>query len=658
MSSNADSWGAGANNNNTQGADQGFEQQGKAGGDLLSQLLNETSLFNSAKDMPEVGDVAKALTERLKRYDNQTLTSAQRSIIPEVKELSKQIYDRLPGIVMDIKLGNDVYVMPVVFISSKLANEMDTFDMATATGQQNMATPTVPNQYVDEGLFKNIRRLYQGEFEGAKNTNSVNIISIRLIDLDMYKDGTLLSLESRKDLISTIGDELMDSWYKGVLTQLTQLSVKAGRRLPSPFVNAAPYGNDNCAIVRVEPLRDPISVNGQLTGYNITTKMTTTNPNSTRTHQNNSKTVIDTFATVSLMGQSLIGFNARPDRQNLGMMVNQQTGLPMAYYPFVPVVVYGESNPGQTMGENSGLGTFFMGLHSVLTTNTRQLFSEPLRLVNNGSRGNLTDLEFRLRGLIGQAGSTVVRPEASVMDDKKMRDADFVTNWIRNYVAPNAVIAIDLINYGRNSQEANFLMSSMQSATKAQAMQSIISVIDSLTGGAFSKEVAKTECQWKPDDGILIQSNILIPAGVIKHNDKWIDMSEIDEMFLSHIYKNDQAKVTDVLGKIYGTEINMDIKARRLCIRRALSDLTDGQYHLHGFKTRAFLNPKFAAVFTEVMSKIGAVMVNGTIGNYATAPIAFDTISQYVITASAGSVGFNTASAVQPGSLVFGVMPQ
>lgn len=658
MSSNADSWGAGANNNNTQGADQGFDQQGQAGTDLLSQLLTETSLFNSAKDMPEVGEVAKMLTERLKRYDSQTLTSAQRSIIPQVKELSKQIYDRLPGVVMDIKLGNDVYVMPVVFISSKLANEMETFDMVTASGNQNMATPTVPNQYVDEGLFKNIRRLYQGEFDGAKNTNSVNIISIRLIDLDMYKDGTLLAIDNRKDLIATIGDELMDSWYKGVLTQLSQLSVKTGRRLPSPFVNNAPYGNDKCAIVRVEPLREPIAVNGQLTGYNITTKMTTTNPNNSRAHQNNSKTVIDTFATVTLMGQSLTGFNARPDRQNLGMMLNQQTGLPMAYQPFIPVVVYGESNPGQTMGENSGLATFFMGLNSVLTTNTRQLFSEPLRLVNNGSRGNLTDLEYRMRGLIGQIGSTVVRPEASVIDDKKMRDADFVTNWIRNYVAPNAVVAIDLINFGRNSQESNFLMSTMQSSTKAAAMQVVVAAIDSITGGAFSTEVAKTDCPWKLDDGILIESNILIPAGVFKHNDKWVDMSEIDEMFLSHVYKNDQAKVADVLGKIYGTEINMDLKARRLCIRRALSDLTDGQYHLHGFKSRTFLNPKFAAVFTSVMAKIGAVMVNGTIGNYATAPIAFDSISQFVITASSGSVGFNTTAGVQPGSLVFGVLPQ
>ena len=656
MSSNADSWGAG--NNNANGSAAGQPDQPAGNNDLLSQLLTETSLFNSAKDMPEVGEVAKALTERLKRYEGQTLTSAQRSIMPEVQELSKQIYDRLPGLVMHIKLGNDVYVMPVVFISTKLACEMETFDMVTVNGSQNMATPTVPNQYVDEGLFKNIRRLYQGDFDNAKKTNTVNIISIRLIDLDMYKDGALLTMDGNKALINVIGDELMDSWYKGVLTQLSQLAVKSNQRLPSPFVNKLAYGNDNCAIVRVEPVREPVTVNGQLTGYNITAKMTTTNPNNTRAHQNNSKTVIETMATVTLMGQSLAGFNSRPDRQNLGLMINTNTGLPMAYQPFIPVVVYGESNPGQTMGENSGLATFFMGLYSILTTNTRQLFSEPLRLVNNGSRGNLTDLEFRMRGLIGQAGSTTVRPEASVMDDKKMRDADFVTNWIRNYVAPNAVVAMDLINFGRNSQEANFLMSTMQKDTKAVSMQVVVAAINSLTNGEFAKEIAKADCPWKMDDGILFETNILIPSGVIKHNDKWVDMSEIDEMFLSHIYKNDQAKVTEVLGKIYGTDPNLDAKARRLCIRRALSDLTDGQYHLHGFKSRVFLNPKFAAVFTAVMNKIGPVMVNGTIGNYATAPIAFDSISQYIVTASAGNVGLNPVTSVAPGSLVFGVMPQ
>lgn len=664
--SNPETWGANISSNNAEvkqnnnnGIDVPMMENGQ---DLLTQLFSEASLFNPSRDVPEVGEVVKALNNRLSRFEGQTLSAAQRKILPEIKELSKQVYDRLPGLVMSVEMGQTVLVMPVVFISSKLACEMDTFDVQVAGGSQQMATPIAPNQYIDDQLARNVRRLYAGSFDDietltereavAQGRKIVNIVSIRMVDLDMYKDPMLLARDDREALIEVIANELIAGWYAGVLSQLTQMYVGKGRNVTSPFVNGKAYGNEGCAMVRVEPIREPISVSGQLTSYNVVAKMATTNPNSNRNNQSNTKTVIEAYGTVSLFGQSLSGYNQSPARIANGNMLNPQTGLPHGYHPFIPVIVYGESNPGQTMGENSGLGTFFMGLYNLLTTNASQLFSEPLRLAANGSRGNLVDMEYRLKALVNQGG--FVRQVETILDEKKRSDADFVTNWIRNYIAPNAAIAIDLINFGRNTQEANFLMSTMDRENKANAMRVVIATIDSLTKGALSRELNSDKCEWKPfEDGILMSTNILIPHGVFKHNEKWVDMGEIDEMFLSHFYKNDQAKVADILSKFYGTDVNLDIKARRLAIRRALSELTDGQFYLDGFKSRTFLNPKFLKVFTKVMGEIGTVMVNGTVGNYITAPIAFDQISQYVTAAAAGTVGFSPAN-VQPVNIIFG----
>lgn len=624
--------------------------------DILGELLGESSLFNSNRDILEVGETVKALRERLERFRGQTLSNSQRAIMPEVQELSKQVCDRLPGLVMNVVLGNDVFAMPVLFISNKLTLEMDTFDMPTAGGMQSVSNPVVPNNYINADLMENVRRLYiNGALATGKAVNSVNIIAIRLIDLDLYKDPTWLLNDNRTERVESLAKELMGSWYKGILSQLTQRQVAFGKRLPTPFANGLAFGNDGAAIVRVEPLREPINVDGQLTSYNISARMVTTNPNNTRAHRDNSKSVIDAFGTVSLVGQSLMSFNTNPARGMNAMITNPTTGLPMGYHPFIPVVVYGESNPGQTMGENCGLTTFFMGLHALLTTNTRQLFGEPLRLSANGNRGNLCDMENRMGSLLSQCN--VRRPAETLMDEKKMRDADFVTNWISQYVAQNAAFAVDLINFGRNSQESNFLMSTMQEDTKERAMRVVIATIDSMTNGKMSELISKPDCKWSIDKGMLINSNILIPHGVFKYDNKWIDMGEIDEMFLSHVYKNDQAKVIEILSKIYGSDPNLDSKARRLMIRRALTELTDGQFTLDGFKTRAFIESNFLDVFTKAMNSIGPVMVNGTVGNYMSAPIAYDQIAQYITTASSGAVGFTSGQVIQPGSIIFG-LPQ
>lgn len=648
--SDVKSWG---NNNNDQPKKEVTIDSGNQP-DILGELLGEPSLFNSTRDILEVGETVKSLRERLERFHGQTLSNSQRAIMPEVQELSKQVCDLLPGLVMHVNLGGDVLALPVLFISSKLTNEMETFDMPTATGIQSMSNPVPPNGYITPELVENVRRLYTNSYNNeGKVINSVNVIACRLVDLDQYKDAMWLLTDNRAERIEMLAKELMATWYKGVLSHLTQRHVSTGRGLPTPFVNGKPFGNDGAAIVRVEPLRESITVDGQLTPYNITTRMVTTNPNSTRAHRDNSKSVIDSFATVSLVGQSLMSFNSNPARGMNSMMPNPATGMPMGYQPFIPVVVYGESNPGQTMGENSGLGTFFMGLHSLLTTNTRQLFSEPLRLSANGNRGNLCDMENRIASLV--ASCNVRRPAETLMDEKKMRDADFVTNWIFQYVAQNAAFAVDLVNFSRNSQETNFLMSTLQADTKERAMRIAVAVIDSLTKGKMSELISKPDCPWKMSDGMLINSNIMIPHGVFKYDNKWVDMGEIDEMFLSRVYKNDQAKVIEILSKIYGSDTNMDAKARRLFIRRALNELTDNQLYLNGYKTRAFFNSKFLEVFTNAMNSIGAVMVNGTVGNYMTAPIAFDQISQFITTASAGAIGFNNNNIIQPGGIVFGM---
>lgn len=632
------------------------------GGGILSEMLGVSSLFSGGRDMKEVDEVIRITTAKIKSLNNDTLIPVHRAILPDIVGLTRQIAQSLPGLCLSKVIGGVCYLMPVLFINSQIAHSMDSFDIVGSQVNQKVSMPTLPVDYYNKEIIDNVMAHYKA-LGKSKNFNGVQIVTAKLIDLDMLKaDETLLQNNAMAELISKL---VFTEWYEGLMVTMVHQAGSTNAKMGTPFAEGKAYGNSGHALVRTEAIPTPIVDNGIVTGYNLIARVVTTNP-SNNAHQTNSKSVVEATATVQLMGGSIASFRQDPENFKNGHFLNQATGFPFGYYPFSPLIIMGEAKPGDQMLDNSGLHSYFMGLYALLCTNNNYLFAEPFRMANVGSRGNLSDMENRISTLVQEQGAVMTRDANNAMTDKKVKDSDFSNGWIQKHIGPHAVFAVDLINFGTSAAINNFLFkltgNNTSDTTVAECIRTVVAVIDSMTNGKMSEVVSdniKTNSGWTPKIPILHSTNVIVPCGTFRHGQKWVDMSEIDEMFLSHVYKQDQTKVISYLSLMYGTDASMDARTRKHLIRQRLSEITDGSFHLNGFKNRSYINPNFNAAFSKAMDTIGSLQVGGTMGTFATTPTGYAPGANLVTTTAAGSyagVVSGTGTVNNVGVLTFGAL--
>jgi len=602
----------------------------------LIDLLGQSSLLGSQRIVPEVEETAKLIKERVQSLKDGTPGEKQKKILPEVNIITKPINSSLPGLILSLAIGPVVYIMPVLFSNRNLTNTLEEIQLDQGNSQRKMSMPFAPVTYGRPELINEIKNHYKQSMQ-ARGVNDCVIINMRIIDLEQYNTEEVQNVGKSQML----RDEIMRNWEQGLMVQIATIGANTDNvKLPSPFNTPGnrPYGQHNSAIARVEPVRGQYVHEGQLSPANLSVRLQTATGNGYTGNADQSREIVTAYATVGLMGVPLSQF--RPDQGAMGMpYMPTMNGRPQGYAPLQPLVIMNHSKPGEAMGDATGLSTYFMGLYGVMATNNNYLFTEGVRSRQVGSRGSLVDMEYRIKQM--ELGLT--RDKNTEMKEAKLADVDFTANWLRNNVGPKAVFASDLIEFGSEAAIANFLMNLTPGAKDyAKRSRTVVAIIDTMTDKNFSaiiKNNMETKTGWVPGKPILHMTNQLIPVGSALVQNKRISLGEVDEMFLSHLYQDQQGPMNQYLENMYGSNPNQPEKVRRYNLWVSLNQIFSEGVNLFGFGRRCYWDPGFMAAFGQAMDSIGNLQVSGSMGQFTANVAVYAPGTGYVVTAGAGQAG-------------------
>ncbi|UVD42056.1 hypothetical protein KPN8_265 [Klebsiella phage KPN8] len=615
-------------------------------GSQLLGLLGQASLLGSSKNVPEVEETAALIKKRVTDLKNGTPGETQKKILPEVNIITKPIISALPGIVLSLHMNNNpaVYVMPVLFSNRHLTNTLEEIQIDNGVNQQRkMSMPFTPDSYARADLFEQIKMHYKAMLQD-KGVSECVIINVMVIDLEQIVGDDVLN-QGKSPLLR---DEIMRSWEQGLMVQIAKIAANQPKAsLPSPFsaTGGKAYGQHGNAIARVEPIRGQYVNEGLLSPANLTIRMQTANHNGYQGNAEQSREIVNTYATVSLMGSPIQQFNPQLTGNIPQPYLQTPNGRPQGYTPLQPVVIMNHAKAGEVLGDATGLSTYFMGLFSLMATNSNYLFAEALRSKNVGSRGSLTDMEHRIRQM---ENGLPPRTKGTEMTDAKLSDIDFTTNWIRANIGPKAVFAADLIQFGPDAAISNFLFNLTSGAKDySKCVKTVIAIVDSISGDAKAMSAVIAENQannngnggWIPGKPVLHVSNALIPVGTAVLDNKRIALGEVDEMFLSKHYKDQITPMNQYLENMYGSNPNVPEKLRRYNLLIQLSTIFSEGVNLFGFARRCYWDPLFMDAFTKAMNTIGSLQVTGSMGQFAANVQVFAPGQQYISQATAGNSG-------------------
>ncbi len=656
MSGTENNWEANKQNDNNNKKDNGHKEANSFGGvpSILASLLGEASVLSNHRNMPEVADVSKIIKERIEELQGASLSSVRKSILPSVTILTNNVSSALPGLCLSVSSGNTTYIMPVLFSNKDLTNAMEDIHLEGQNARR-VSTPFTPTNYVTKELISAVTELFLAEGRG-KNINNVAIINCFVVDVEMYHGEDI----TKDGLATILANTILPVWEDGFLVTACRATARENNiRLPSPFImDKKAYGPSGMAIARVEAVPGSHVRNGVVTGSNLCVKVVTTNQqNQGQSSLSSSKEVCTVYGTVTLRGQYIQTYQM-PANGNVPQEMNYHLRIPtrpMGYYPLYPVVLMDYAKPGETMGSNGGLHSFFMGLYTLLTCNNNYLFSEAFRSKNVGSRGNLSNIETRVLEVTGGEP----RSADIMMTEQRIMDSQFVNNWIHQNIAPRASFGMNISEFGNDAAIANFFMqlTSGTPEAKAERLKTIIAVIDSMTDNKFSellKDNVASGKGWNPNKPILYKTKIIAPQGTAKWDGKTISLSEVDEMMICKIFPKDPVAIQSWLALVYGVVDGQDEKSRRYNIRQRLNEMFDGAFHINTFANQWDFNPEFVILMGAAMDTIGSLNVTGSMGTFASTPQAYAPGVHNVVMGAAGNVGgiYQNGTVVGNGSAV------
>lgn len=605
----------------------------------LLGLLGESSMTGTQRDVPEVTDVAKAIDEHVTALKKGSLTQLQRLILPAVTILTKQISSQLPGIVLHMKLGNDVFVFPVLFVNRNMTNTLEDININAGQNSRTVSMQLPPINYVTGELEESIKTHFSSMYEGGGNRQVV-FVNLRVLDLEQFVTEQTLNAGR----ITMFRDSIMRSWEQGLNVLIAKQQVKAGNTtLPSPWVRGGnPYGHNNCAVARVEPVVGQKVRDGQPQSSNIQVRLQTSNGNNSYNNNTNpSKELVTAFGTVTLSGQFLSQYQPPVNQnQQYGYMM-APNGRPAGYKPLVPVVKYDFAEPGEQVGDNSGLASYFLGLVALLCTNGNYLFTEGVRGKTIGIRGNLATTENIIK--VVDNLPQFPRQKEQILTEAKLPDLDYVNKWIKDNIAPHAVFASDLVSFGTDAAINNFLMGlNPRSPNFKTNSLTVVAIIDSFSNGGMTKfltENANDANAWKPGKEILIPSSIMLPFGTLDREGKLYDLGEVDDIMLASLFPNDPNAIQQWRANIYGDGGQTPDKVRQYNIRMQLNQFFSSRVNLNGFGSRYFWSPAFNQALVKSIEGLGQLQATGTMGTFRNDIQTFVTGLNLVTVAAAGNQG-------------------
>lgn len=621
-----------------------WEQKGQenTGADSLARqglnaLFGLTSLTADNRNLADVDNVIEAMTKSFESHKTSTTKDIQLQIIPKIEKLTSQVSPNLPGLCLKTEIGNNTYVGIALFSNDQLnivSKNIPMYPNGDNTGVSIfgniVSTQWTPSQYINKEIKDNVEQFY------AAGGKKVTIVCMLVVDLEMYKHPEVLD---DKDRVRRISNMLAQEWEEAILIQAPQEAVGAGIKLPSPFKTPEkPYGVHNTAEARVNVIESRLNSGSQISPANMEIVVTTSNPNSmSMANQASAKEIARVRANVSL---SAVTFESWL-QANKG---NMPSGMPFygmsegfnGYHPLRPIITIDQVFAGEQLNYNGGLYTLFYGLYAAMTTNNNYVFADAIR--KPSARGSLADLERRIEMMMLTNPTTaqvLSSAQRVPLDEKKMGDADLVSQWIKNNVAKHATFQVNLIRNGVNSALNNFLIKLAEKRTYelregeneksllSLELNTVINILNAMTNGVFGKKCNDNKAAgkgWFPGKPILFTTNTITANGLTHHKGKYINTLELDETMLGSIKgKNTQAMLQYMMLS-YGRADSADGKDRESRCHKIGVLLKEGMFservHVNSYTTPCILNPEFMAVLGTAMNSIGTMNTTGSYGTY------------------------------------------
>lgn len=597
--------------------------QNIAGIEGLDDLFSSLSMTSDNRNVVEVTQVLEVLRKNYEQMNSSTTPRAQLAILPSVDPLTPSISAVLPGIVFHRIIGKAYWVQGVLFANKDITIASEPIRMNNGIGgSSQISIPVTPTQYANEQVQGALKAhfLALGESEGIREVNIINLV---VQDMEMLNHG---EAGDAKDRVSKIASYLAGQWENAVMVKATSLFPKAGRPIPSPWKDAKePFGKDGYAEARVNAVQDRVTRGHTLSPANMEVVLATINNlNSSASIQANSKEIVRTMATVSLCG---LPYNAHianlaANRGNASSVEAMQAligggGLfPNNYRPLMPVITLESAAAGEMLNYNQGVIPYLVGLWTLMATNADHVFTEALRRLNVGSRGNLVDLEARVDQLL----QGVYAGPRTILDSKSITDTDVMNQWIRQNVASNAMFRSNLLTNGVDAPINNWLLA-LSSEDSAEAKATLIAAMDAVTKNKFSEILVRNKeakTGWTPDKVALHRTQTLVVNGLAKSAaGKEHSTLEVDEMLLGHVKgPKGLQQVLNYLQIQYGATDDQ-YKARCQKIRMELNQsVYDGNVHINSFAQSCIWDPLLMAAIGESMKGLGTLTVANSMASF------------------------------------------
>lgn len=620
----------------------------------LTGLFSMSSMTSDSRNMREHMEAFKALTEKYESLKKSTTNDSQRAIIPSLTTLTQNISPSLPGIGLHKVINNVVYVMVALFSNRDVATGTERVAVNNNLGhQQSISIPLTPVAYLDRSLRDSVTAHYASVGE-QQNARQVKIISLTVVDLEMYKHS---EIGETQDLPQVIAEWIASEWEEGIYVRTTEEISALGKGAPASWATpSAPYGKDSQAEARVNAIPGGrVNRGKQLTSSNL--EVITNTVNNQGSVNSNSKEVCRVAATVSLQAVSYENYQQRlaagaSNADLMRQLMMQITGgsggsncWTQNYKPLAATINIDSVKAGEALRFHDGLYPFFYGLYTAMVTNQNYAWADSLRRAVQPGRSSLADIEPRIQQMIaGSNGAALVNEKNRiVLTNKNVSDIDLVNQWFQQNCSPNLKFTVRIGVGGVYCALNNFLQRLAIKDKNSAEKRTVIDIIDAQTGNKFSEIIAENVANktgWTPSEEILIPTPQLSINGIAAYSGRQLNLSEIDEMTLCHIKGNGaQGGIDNYLRQQYGLNPQEGIKQRQQGLRTELTQSMygAGEAHINSFDVVHIFHPQFLATMGKAFDSIGTMTIANSFGSWRTVPASWSIGAGLELTTSVGT---------------------
>lgn len=565
------------------------------------ELFSTQSLMSHNNNIAEFSAIKEAIENVLTDHRSKSTNETVRKSIPKLVVMTTDQSPHLPGIVLYVRHGKQVYLMPVLFYKKGVVDMLEDYQGVSMTNQ-----PTF-SKFAETFMNKSVRESVKSAFQtlDGKPVEKVFPISNYVIDVGNYLNAT----KDEEFAIRNIADAIMTEWYNGMINFTLQLVALSEKSLKvNPFRDKADtmFGKDNTALARIDVPEYPLVIAGRIEPYNLMVKLIAA-PKGDYQHGNlnSARSVATTYLNVDL---ELM--NAEMFRREF-----QRDHRPITRGPLIPVISIGKTIPGQQLQHNDSFLTEIIGIYNAVTVNNPLSFSEAFRHCKVGSRGSLANLAIPTYAV---AGDDV--PAAEILTTTSMLKQKDVQQFMEGYIAQRAVFVKDLATYVDSPANSEIWWNVVANNAPGSRVykRAFLIALDKLSGGRlqdYENDNKADPTKWVPGKKIMTQSTHIVPVGTGVIDNQVFNFEEIGQMMLHdpRCYGDNEQAVSQFMSLLSGS-CNKELRVRQYEIKRCLEELFGASTNLIGFKSRWTLEDNFLNAVVDLVGGTANIQVTSSYG--------------------------------------------